>query len=266
MKKILIIGPAWVGDMVMAQTLFKLLQQLNPGCQIDVVAPPATFPLLACMPEITNGWLLASKHREFGWHSRYALAMQLRSQKYDQAIVLPNSWKSALIPFLARIPQRTGWIGEQRWGLLNDIRRLDPQNLPLMIQRFAALAFPRKSNWSDFATQYYFHTLPWPKFQIDEKLRVDIREQFNLEPAKQPILGLCPGAEFGPAKRWPAEYYAQTAQHYLAKGWAVWLFGSPKERDPADLIMQATHDQCVSFVGKTKLVEAIDLMSYATAV
>ncbi len=265
MHKILIIGPAWVGDMVMAQTLFRLLKQKYLGCQIDVVAPPATAPLLSRMPEITNTWTLAAKHQEFGWHSRYELGMQLRKQKYDQAIVLPNSWKSALIPFIARIPKRTGWIGEQRWILLNDIRRLDKQALPLMIQRFAALAFTAKTDWHRFADEYHFSTLPWPVLTVSDQQRADIFKQFNIETGK-PILALCPGAEFGPAKRWPPEFYAEVAEHYLAQGWAVWLFGSPKEQDAADCIMERTHHKCTSFVGKTKLIEAIDLMSASTAV
>lgn len=266
MNKILIVGPAWVGDMVMAQTLFKLLHQRMPGCQIDVVAPPATAPLLSRMPEIKNAWVIAAKHKEFGWHSRYSLGMQLREQKYDQAIVLTNSWKSALVPFIAGIPKRTGWIGEQRWGLLNDIRRLDKEALPLMIQRFAALAFPRNTDWKTFSADNNFNSLPWPTLKVEPQQQQDILKQFNIEPSSQPILALCPGAEFGPAKRWPSEYYAEVAKTYLARGWAVWVFGSPKEQDAADHIMEYTKNQCVSFVGKTKLIEAIDLMSLATAV
>jgi heptosyltransferase-2 len=170
------------------------------------------------------------------------------------------------VPFIARIPKRTSWLGEQRWGLINDIHHLDPVALPLMIQRFACLAFPRDTNWHEFATQYNLSTLPWPQLVVEEQQRTAVLQQFNITPSTQPILALCPGAEFGPAKRWPAEHYAELAKHYLNQGWAVWLFGSPKEQDAADLILAETENRCRSFVGKTKLVEAIDLMAQVSAV
>jgi heptosyltransferase II len=135
-----------------------------------------------------------------------------------------------------------------------------------MIQRFAALAFPAETDWREFAENHHFNTLPWPSLTVTDQQLEDIFKQFNLEFSSQPILGLCPGAEFGPSKRWPSEFYAETAEHYLKQGWAVWLFGSPKEQEAADLIMAKTNNRCVSFVGKTKLVEAIDLMSATSAI
>ncbi|MFI4954593.1 MAG: lipopolysaccharide heptosyltransferase II [Gammaproteobacteria bacterium] len=266
MNKFLIVGPAWVGDMVMAQTFFKLLRTQNPTSQIDVVAPPATAPLISRMPEINNLWPIPAKHGEFGWSYRYKLGRELHAQHYNQAFILQNSWKSALVPFIARIPKRTSWLGEHRWGLINDIHHLDPLALPLMIQRFACLAFPRDTNWHEFGAQYNLSTLPWPELVVQPSQRAEVLQKFNILPSEQPILALCPGAEFGPAKRWPAEYYAEVANNYLNQGWAVWLFGSPKEQDAADLIMSETHDRCMSFVGKTKLVEAIDLMSQVSAI
>jgi len=264
--KILIIGPAWVGDMVMAQTLYKLLHKQYPGCQIDVVGPPASIPLVSRMPEISRGWTLPIGHKVLGLRARWQLARELRKQHYTHAFVLPNSWKSALIPFLAGIPKRISWIGEQRWGLLNDIRRLDRVALPLMIQRFAALAFPAKTDLTTFAEQYYFSTLPWPKFEVTETQRAEALSKANIKLNDQPILALCPGAEFGAAKRWPAEHYAVLANTYLKRGWAVWLFGSPKEQDAATHIMEFTNQRCVNLVGKTKLIDAIDLLANATIV
>lgn len=265
-EKILIIGPAWVGDMVMAQTLFKVLREQHPDTLIDVVAPPQTVPLVSRMPEIHQGFSLAAKHGEFGLRARWDLAKNLRAQHYTHAYILPNSWKSALVPFFAGIPHRTGWVGEQRWGLLNDIRQLDEMALPLMIQRFAALAFPKNTNWLSFAEQCHVATLPWPKFAVSEEIRTQVLEKNHVTLSGKPILALCPGAEFGPAKRWPSEYYAELASTYLKRGWEVWLFGSPKEEDAANLIMQHTHSACRNFVGKTKLLEAIDLLANATAV
>ena len=139
-RKILVIGPAWVGDMVMAQPLFATLKSIHPGCIIDVVAPRATFPLLARMAEVRRGILLDLKHGELGLSRRFGMGVALREEGYDQAIVLPNSFKSALLPLFARIPQRTGWRGEFRFGVLNDLRVLDPDLLPLMVDRFRGLA------------------------------------------------------------------------------------------------------------------------------
>jgi len=123
--KILIIGPSWVGDMVMAQSLFIDLKQRQPNCQIDVLAPAWTAALIDRMPEVSNLISTNFNHGKLSLGERLKLGKTLRSKQYDQAIVLPNSLKSAMVPAIAKIPHRTGWLGEQRWGLLNDIRRLD---------------------------------------------------------------------------------------------------------------------------------------------
>ena len=135
-NKILIVGPSWVGDMVMAQTLFKIIKQRNADVQLDVLAPASSQPLLDRMPEISQSWVSPFRHGQLRLLERYRLAKKIAEQKYDQAIVLPNSYKSALIPFFAKIPCRTSWLGEKRWGLLTDIRHLDKGQYPLMIQRF----------------------------------------------------------------------------------------------------------------------------------
>ena len=143
-RAILVIGPAWVGDMVMAQVLFRLLKQQQPDASIDVLAPAWSEPLLARMPEVRASFDLPLKHGEFGFAARKKIGHSLRG-KYQQAILLPNSWKSALVPFFADIPLRTGWRGEMRFGLLNDIRTLDKEKYPLMIERFSALAYPQNT-------------------------------------------------------------------------------------------------------------------------
>ncbi|HWQ95246.1 MAG TPA: lipopolysaccharide heptosyltransferase II, partial [Gammaproteobacteria bacterium] len=125
--------------MVMAQSLFRLVKQRHPGVQIDVLAPFWSLPLLHRMPEVHEALDLPFKHGQLKLAARYRLARSLRDRGYDQAIVLPNSLKSALIPFWAKIPVRTGYVGEWRWGLLNDIRRLDKTRLPMTVQRFVAL-------------------------------------------------------------------------------------------------------------------------------
>lgn len=256
-RKILVVAPAWVGDMVMSQTLYLLMKQLE-DCIIDVIAPKHSGPLADRMPQVRRFIDLPLGHGAFGLSTRYKIGKSLRAEQYDQAIVLPNSWKSALIPFFAKIPKRTGWVGEARYGLLNDIRPLDKKRYPLMIQRFAALTYPKGADLPE--------RLPWPKLQASQDNVNKAKEKLGIQSSGKPILGLCPGAEFGPAKRWPESHYAKLAQEKLADGWDVWIFGSPKEQAQAAYIQFKTDNACVDLVGKTSLADAIDLMSATTAI
>jgi len=255
-KKILIIGPAWIGDMIMAQTLFKLLKQQNTNTTIDVAAPAWTMPLLERMPEVETAITIPIKHGELNLIKRYQLGKSLRAQAYDQVIVLPNSFKSALIPFWARIPKRTGWRGESRYGVLNDIRKLNKQQYPLMIERFMALGLSENAKLPQDII---------PQFEINESQRLQALQTFNLTTDK-PILALCPAAEYGPAKRWPAEYFATIAKEKLHQGWQVWLFGSEKDKEITAEIQKQSQSGCIDLAGKTDLGQAIDLLANASAV
>ena len=257
-KQILIVGPSWVGDMVMAQVLFKLLRQQQPDCAIDVLAPAWSRPLLVRMPEVRAAIDLPFGHGEFAFGKRKALGRALAATRYDQAIVLPNSWKSGLVGYFANIPQRTGWRGEMRYGLLNDIRPLDKARYPLMIERFAALAFARDATLPA--------KLPWPAFNVRADDIASALAAMNIDKPSTPVLALCPGAEFGPAKRWPDRHYAAVANHFLGQGWQVWLFGSAKDREVTQLINNACDNRCVDLAGRTSLAQAIDLMSLASQV
>jgi heptosyltransferase II len=255
--KILIIGPAWVGDMVMAQTLFKVLKINYPDAQIDVLAPAWSLPLLARMPQVAKGIAMPVGHGQLELKQRYILAKSLRSEAYDQAIVLPNSFKSALIPYWAKIPLRTGWRGEMRYILLNDMRILDKHKYPLMIDRFIALAAaPNTALMGNY---------PLPELFFSSETQNVALQKHNVSMTKR-VLAICPGAEFGPSKRWPEQYYAEVAAVKLADGWDVWILGSPKDSVVAANIMQLTQGQCIDLTGRTSLVEAIDLLSLATAV
>lgn len=258
MSRILIIGPAWVGDMVMAQVLFKLLRQQNPTIVLDVVAPPSTLPLLSRMSEVKHAINLPLGHGELGLATRYKIGCELRAGHYDQAILLTNSFKSAILPFLTRASIRTGWRGEMRWGLVNDMRYLDKEKLPLMIQRFAALGLP--------ADAILPAELPWPSLQVTKDSVTAALQKVNLTRPQKPVLVLCPGAEYGPAKRWPAAYFAAVAKAKLDAGWDIWLMGGPKDQIITTEIQALTDNRCVDLAGKTKLVEAVDLLSLATAV
>ncbi len=257
-KKILIVGPAWVGDMVMAQCLFKLLKQRDPHVIIDVLASAWSLPLLARMPEVSAAIVMPLGHGQLGLRERYRLGKRLRENQYDQAIVLPNSFKSALVLWWAHIPRRTGWRGEMRYFVLNDVRYLDKTRYPLMIERFMALGLERDERLPD--------DYPLPALQISPASQKTALANHQLAYPVQPILVLCPGAEFGPAKQWPAEYYADIANAKRQEGWIVWIIGSAKDHAVAERIMQATEQRAVNLAGKTKLEEAVDLLSLATVV
>ena len=141
--KILVIGPSWVGDMMMSQSLYRTLQARYPQAIIDVMAPAWCRPLLSRMPEVNEAIPMPLGHGALEIGERRKLGHSLREKRYDRAYVLPNSFKSALVPFFAGIPHRTGWRGEMRYGLLNDVRVLDKEAWPLMVERYVALAYDK---------------------------------------------------------------------------------------------------------------------------
>ena len=258
--KILIVGPSWVGDMVMAQTLFQCLKQRHPECEIDVLAPDWSRPILERMPEVRQALSFPLGHGVLQLATRRRIGKSLAGQ-YDQAILLPNSLKSALVPFFAGIPRRTGWKGEMRYGLLNDVRTLDKQRLPLMIERFMALAFEPGAE----LPQPY----PRPRLRIEEASRAAALAKFGLS-LDRPVLALCPGAEFGEAKRWPSEHYAKVAELKIRAGWQVWIFGSKNDHgvgeDIRSRLIPGLREESSNLAGATSMAEAIDLLSCAAAV
>lgn len=251
------VAPAWVGDTVLAQPLLRRLHQRHPGAAIDALAPPWTAPVLERMPEVREVVLGPFRHGELGLRARYRLARSLKTQAYDQAIVLPNSLKSALIPLLAGIPLRTGFVGEMRRGILNDARALDRQRYPLMVERFALLAEPRHAPLE--------RPLPRPVLSVGAEQRAETLARLCLAPAG-PLAVLCPGAEYGPAKRWPAEYYAALAGRLGDLGYTAWALGSPKDAEAGAEIERLTAGRCLNLCGRTSLADAIDLISGAALV
>lgn len=253
--RILIIAPSWVGDSVMAQPLYRRLKQYQPDAHLTVMAPDWTLPLLDRMPEVD-----ATLHNPFGHGAlrmgeRWRLGKSMRG-KFDQAIVLPNSLKSALVPWFARVPLRTGFVGESRYGLLNDARKLDAKALPQMVERFTILAeqdgkpLPRP--------------VAAPHLTISDDARQAALDVLGLD-ASKPIVAFCPGAEYGPAKRWPARHFAELARRLTSQGYAVWLFGSNKDKPDTDAIVQQSGagEGLVDLAGRTSLAQAIDLLSLA---
>ena len=260
---ILIIGPSWIGDMVMSQSLYRTLKIVHPDANIDVLAPQWCQPLLQRMPEIRQALIMPLGHGQFDIKTRWDLGRTLKHQ-YDQAIVLPNSAKSALIPLFAGIAQRRGWKGEMRYGLLNDLRK-GMKQLPFMVQRYAALAYPV----GDQRIQAGIDSLLWPQLLSTPEQKAIAIARLQLS-THAPIIGLCPGAEFGPAKRWPTEHYARVAQTCIAEGKQIWIFGSAKDLDIANAIRnQLSTDeklQCIILCGLTSLTEAIDLLASCQAI
>ncbi|VAW83666.1 ADP-heptose--lipooligosaccharide heptosyltransferase II [hydrothermal vent metagenome] len=258
MTRLLVVGPSWVGDMVLAQSLFIALQKQDPALRIDVLAPAWTHPLLARMPEVQKALIMPLGHGRLALGQRYQIGRELRSKAYDRAIVLPNSFKSALIPFWANIKKRTGYKGELRWGLLNDVRHLDKQRLRMTVQRFVALADP-----SDRKT---IPETPLPQLSVEPLSVQRSLQALRMEQPEIRVLGLCPGAEYGPAKCWPIKYYAEVAKQMRAKGWVVWIFGSEKDKAAADEICHTADEGIHNLAGQTSLGQAIDLLSLCNVV
>lgn len=264
--KILVIGPSWVGDMMMSQSLYRTLKAEHPTAEIDVMAPAWCRPLLARMPEVNQALSMPLGHGALALGERRRLGHTLRTNGYDRAYVLPNSFKSALVPFFAKVPQRTGWRGEMRYGLLNDIRLLDKTAFPLMVQRYVALAYDKQriQRAEDLP-----QPLLWPQLQVSDEEIAETTAAFNLTDHR-PIIGFCPGAEFGPAKRWPHYHYATLAQKLIDQGYQIALFGSAKDNEAGEQIRAALDDDsrsfCMNLAGETQLEQAVILLASCSAV
>lgn len=257
----LIVGPSWIGDMVMAQSLFSALKTRSPQIALDVVAPEWSLPLLNRMPEIRESIALPIRHGELGLTKRWQLAKQLRKRGYHQAIILPRSMKSALLPFFARIPVRTGYLGEHRHGLLTDIRQLNKDRHYRTVDRFRALAAEPGE-------------VPVPESPlVYPRLVSGNTRNTRTGTVDDPIAALCPGAEYGPAKQWPAEYFADVASGLIRDGWRVLILGSEKDSHIAALITERVvahfkdpidKNIFANLTGKTTISEVIDRLADAT--
>ena len=241
----------------MAQPLLMRLKQRFPDSLIDAYAPPWVAPLLRRMPEVHEVMVNPFGHGELRLRDRWREARKIRATHYDQALVLPNSLESALLPFLAGIPLRTGFVGEMRYGLLNDTHSLDELATPLMVERFARLAEPQANPLT--------RPLPSPALRINQQQRDATLQRLKLS-TQAPIIAFCPGAEYGPAKRWPEEHFASLAQALHTQGFQVWLIGSNKDKTLGDTINNASGNLCQNLCGATNLDEAVDLLSCASAV
>ncbi len=258
-QSILVVGPAWVGDMIMCHSLIQRLKTVT-NAHITLLTPPWTLPLVSRMTGVDAGIELPFGHGQFDLVGRYRLAKSLRKQHYTIAIILPGSWKSALIPALAGIPQRIGYLGEQRWLLLTEPRKLDKQRLPKTVQRFVALAMPATHPGPKL------DDLPWPQIQSTQTTQTEALQSLGLSAPKEPTLGLCSGAEYGPSKQWPAHHYATVAREFSRRGWSIWLFGSSRDTAFAQQIADQSVVPVLNLCGKTSLLQAVDLLALCQAV
>ncbi len=245
-ERILVVGPSWVGDMVMAQSLFIALKVHDPECVIDVMGPKWSAPMLERMPQVRRAIVLETGHGETGLRTRWHLGRSLKGE-YDRSIVLPRSLKSALVPFFAGTPKRVGFTGEQRYVVLTERRRLDKAVLDQTVKRFVALGLPLEGT-SD--------AIPEPHLQVDDARQRSLRVQHGLD---RPLVAMMPGAEYGPAKQWPLAYFRRVAEAVTRRGHQVIVLGGPKDRDAGEEISQGL-EGVINLCGETTLTDAVDLL------
>jgi heptosyltransferase-2 len=254
-RQILVVGPSWVGDMVMAQSLFMTLKAEGP-CEIDVLAPGWSLPILERMPEVRHGIAMPLGHGQLQLKVRWQLGRQLAKNGYDQAIVLPGSLKSALAPFFASIPKRTAFRGEMRFGLVNDMRPLNKAKLPMTVQRFVALGRPAGASLPQ--------PFPRPRLVADPANQAALRIAHQLD-ADRPAVSFMPGAEYGPAKQWPLPHFAALARDLVENGYQVWVLGSAKDASAGAEIAAAAGVGVFNLCGSTQLADAVDLLAMSAA-
>ncbi|HEY8856827.1 MAG TPA: lipopolysaccharide heptosyltransferase II [Rugosibacter sp.] len=251
--KILVVAPSWIGDTVLSQPLLTLIKQQYPTARIEVLAPTWSAPLLARMAEVDAIITSPFAHGKFNFLARYLLGRRLSSTDFSRAYILPNSWKSALVPFFAGIPQRIGYHGEARYGLLTERHSLDKVLHPQLVQRYAALLGPVPK------------MMPRPALGSSPVQQAAARQVLGLPEHGAPMI-FCPGAEYGPAKRWPAWHFAKLARRIVSPDTPIWLLGSSKDVVIGEQIVQASDGAVVNLCGKTTLDQAIDLIATARAV
>jgi heptosyltransferase-2 len=252
----LIVGPSWLGDTVMMGSLVRRLKARDPAGRITVLAPAYLEDVLRRMPGVDATLTNPFAHGALQLGQRWRFGRGLKG-RFGQAIVLPHSWKSALIPAFAGIPARTGFVGEARYGLLTDARRLDELRLPRMVDRFNLLAEPPGTAEPEAALE--------PRLDAAPAEVAATLARFRLEPGR-PTVALCVGAEYGPAKRWPAAHFAALARRLAGEGAQAWLLGSAGDAPIGETIEALAPGAAVNLIGRTTLTEAVDLIAASAAV
>ncbi len=267
MHGILIIAPNWIGDAVMTQPLLANIKEQYPESNIDVLASNWVAPIYRACSEVHEVIEAKFEHKQLQWDLRQQLAKKLAAKKYQACFVLPNSFKSALIPWLANIPFRIGYRGELRFGLINlPLDNPSKINRPPMVEHYLALS---QLLGKDQALA--ISNSPTPKLNVSPIANQSVRAK--LQSAKidpENIYVMCPGAEYGPTKRWPTSHFAELAQRLIARNPnnQIILLGSKSDHALAQEIhSQAKQDDHIhNWCGNTSLDEAIALIGLSKAV
>jgi heptosyltransferase-2 len=254
---VLIVGPAWVGDMVMAQSLALALKERRRAGSIDVLAPAWSLPLIRRMPEVREAIELPVTHGALALSTRWRVGRELRPRRYDRALVLPRSFKAALVPFFAGIPERVGYRGEMRYGVLTEMRALDEQRLTQTAQRFVALGLDADAPQPP--------AVPEPRLAVDHGNQRRLLTELGLAPTPG-VVGIMPGAEYGPAKCWPIDRFAELAARITRSDRQVWILGSEKDRASGAAIAAACATGAENLCGRTQLEDVVDLLALARIV
>jgi len=241
LARILVVAPNWIGDALMAQPLLARLREKSPAAKLDVLAPEWVAPVIQRMPEVDEVITAPFRHGRLGLGGRWRLGRRLRGRGYEQAIVLPNAWKAALVPFFAGIRLRGGYVGEARYGVLN-----------LLYQSRGAAMRDHYGALADAPGTPQRAPLPLTRLVAEPAKAEATRKRYSL-PERYVVL--CPGAEYGPAKRWP--YFAELSSRLDRP--AV-LLGSKND------VAAAAGIAGTNLVGATTLDEAIDLIALAERV
>lgn len=252
---LLVVGPSWVGDMVMAQSLFIATARQNPGIEIDVLSPAWSLPMLSRMPQVRTAIEMPLGHGELGLRKRQRLGSSLRTRQYVRAIVLPRSFKAALVPFHAKIPVRTGYRGGFRYGLINDQRPAPDKSVPTVLKY---LGLGDHDNTADISGA------PSPSLRVDKENQAALISAMGLAQDRR-IVAMMPGAEFGPAKCWPLNYFGELAKSITDRSDTVWILGSQKDHEAGAQIAAAAGAGARNLCGETQLVDTIDLLALANA-
>lgn len=228
---ILLVPYVWIGDFVRCHSVVRLIKSHTPERPVDVLSSTLCAPLLDYMPGVRKGMVFDIPRRTPALGLNFELAKILRTERYGKAIVTSRKWKAALAPALARIPERVGFVGEWRYGLLTDVR-YGEKELPRMIDQCAVLALPRdeqrQQDW------------PLPQLVVPDTEIAAWRKKNGLAEERRTIVALCPGA-VGPGKRWPEISYAELARRLAGEGIAVWVLGGPGEKQYARAIAAEGH-------------------------
>jgi heptosyltransferase-2 len=236
---VLIVPFVWIGDFVRCHSVVKLLRAQAPERPVDIVSNTLCAPLADYMPGVRRAIIADLPRRRLGMALQRELAGRLREGHYEQALVMSRKWKAALAPWLAGIPIRTGFAGEFRFGLLNDVR-FGERNLPRMIDQMGVLALPKnavpREEW------------PLPELKVPTQELDSWRKGRGLANEARPIVALSPGA-VGAGKAWPISHYAALAAALAKDGAAVWVLGGPNETPLAKKIVEGSGNRARDLTG-----------------